>query len=358
MIRFFFAGIMLMVFASSAAAEPSKEITKTVMSNAARNFIQPAYSELVTSSLELKDAVVELCQDPSKERLQKARGAFSKTVEKWSAIELLRFGLITQENRLERILFYPDRKSTGLKQVQRILANSDQTAVAVETLKNKSVAVQGLGALEFLLFGTDSETIADGNKFRCNYATAVSMNISNISSELSDDWLDDSETMRIWGQPGPGNPVLKKDLEAVNELLGLMVHGLEAIRDIRIGAFLRSEAKKDRPRVAIFRRSENTVAVLENNIRAVRQLFEMSDAGLLLKEEDQGIYGNIVFELKNAENVAAQIPVPLSESLKDPDIRERIVYLRTSVNFAIEMLDQDFAKAAGLSSGFSFSDGD
>jgi uncharacterized protein len=48
---------------------------------------------------------------------------------------------VVEENRLERILFFPDRKGTGLKQVQATLAASDETATDVAALSGKSVAM-------------------------------------------------------------------------------------------------------------------------------------------------------------------------------------------------------------------------
>jgi predicted lipoprotein len=70
----------------------------------------------------------------------------------------IRFGPVTEENRLERILFWPDRKGIGLKQVQAAIAGEDATAADPQTLPGKSVAMQGLGALEFVLFGTGSDS--------------------------------------------------------------------------------------------------------------------------------------------------------------------------------------------------------
>ena len=60
-------------------------------------------------------------------------------------------GRSRRKTRLERILFWPDRKSIGLKQVQAALAAKDTSITDAGKLKGKSVAVQGLGALEFLL---------------------------------------------------------------------------------------------------------------------------------------------------------------------------------------------------------------
>src|SRR5690606_22737995 len=100
------------------------------------------------------------------------RAQFPAVVTAWSRIELYRFGPLMAQNRSDRILFWPDRKGIALRQVQAILADKDEAALAPETLARKSVAVQGLGALEFVLHGTGSEDLAtpDG-AFRCDYGS-------------------------------------------------------------------------------------------------------------------------------------------------------------------------------------------
>lgn len=47
---------------------------------------------------------------------------FADTVSSWSTIEIVRVGPVIEKNRFERVLYYPDKKGLGLKQVQRYLA--------------------------------------------------------------------------------------------------------------------------------------------------------------------------------------------------------------------------------------------
>ena len=357
-LRSFFIVIALGIPISVEAKQPSADTVTFVMKNTIEKFVRPRYFDFYSQTDLLKDRVSELCESPQKIKLQKAREQFDQVAISWGAIEVIRFGPVAKENRLERILFYPDRKSTGLKQVQRILAKKDGSSIAPEKLPIKSVAVQGLGALEFILFGTGSETLETGNDFRCEFGLNVSTNINSIGNELVDLWQENSLASDVWTKPSYDNQVFKNPGEAVNELLATLVHGLERVRDIRIGSFLKKTAEKDRPRSALFRRSENTIPMIVSNIRALEALLVDSDAHLLLDEEDQAIAGSIIFELKNAAKIAQEIPEPLANSLQSDELRKKLIYLKLTLKFAIDMLDQDFAAAAGLSSGFSFSDGD
>ena len=358
MFRFVIAFAISALVATTGVAAPDAAAVNAVMNNTISNFVRPGYAAFGEAVEEMGGKVSTLCDKPDETNLRSARDGFSLVAEKWADIEIIRFGPIAENNRFERILFYPDRKSTGLKQVQRILAKKDETAIDAEKLPKKSVAVQGLGALEFVLFGTGSEALASGEAFRCNYAKAITANLRHISDVVSKEWADGSPATRTWTQPGNGNEILREPEEAVNALLGTLVHGLEAIKDIRIGAFLKKEAKKDRPRAAIFRRSGDTMNVIAGNIRAVNRLLQLSDSKRLLDEEFVPVVSNVIFELDQAETVSRGLTAPIGEVLGDPEERGKLEYLKTSLSFAIKTLDQDFASAAGLSSGFSFSDGD
>ncbi len=349
---------LVITFPFAAHAEPTDEAVRAVMKNAINDFVRPGYRKLHDASNDIGADVNALCENPGVETLAEAREGFSDLARSWAEIEVIRFGPVSEENRFERTLFYPDRKSTGLKQVQRILAKKDESAVDADRLSGKSVAVQGLGALEFLLSGTGADSLVSGDPFRCAYAQAITRNLQQISLELLDGWSDESAAMKLWTQPGPENPILREPREAVNELLGTLVHGLETIRDIRIGAFLKSESKKDRPRVALFRRSENTLLVTNANMLALKELLLKSGITTMLEEQDRALVDNVVFELQNAQRVLSGIEEPIADALANPESRNKLVYLKTSVSFAIGMLDEDIARAAGLSSGFSFSDGD
>lgn len=144
------------------------EAVPGVMQKAVDDFIRPGYLDLMEGTQSLAEAAHVLCDKPSEETLGDVQMTFDEVVQQWSTIEIVRVGPVIEGNRFERFLFFPDRKSTGLKQVQRIVATRDETATKAETLKGKSVAAQGLGALEYVLYGTGAEVLSsERNGFRC-----------------------------------------------------------------------------------------------------------------------------------------------------------------------------------------------
>lgn len=339
-----------------ASAKPTNKQITSVMRQTVENVVRPAYQNFEAQTLQLQNQVSQLCTSPSRAALIGVHGQFTKVARSWASIELFRSGPVMDENRLERVLFYPDRKSTGLKQVQRILANADSSAIASNTISGKSVAVQGLGALEFLLFGTGYAVLsAEPNSFRCQFASSITDNLNSIATELNSAWS--SEYSEQWINAGQKDSVFINDQEAVNELLGTVVHSLEAIKDIRLKAFLRKEATRDRPKSALFWRSENTLSMMRANLDFVQSM--LRDGGLYsFAGENKRIVEQIEFELKHNKSAIDAVNGSLFDALKDNTLRGKLAYFGISLKFTITRIDQEFAQKLGLSSGFSFSDGD
>lgn len=344
---------MAIAFASSARAE------NQVIAAAVSGFVMPAYGAFQTASAELSGDMDALCAEPSLEKLAAARSAFASLVTAWSEAEIIRFGPVTEENRLERILFWPDRKSTGLKQVQRALAEKDATATDPATLKEKSVAMQGLGALEFILFGTGSESLAEpGEDYRCSYGRAIAGNVQDMASAVVAGWQDPAGISAQWANPGPDNPLFRTDDEAVTELFDIFIHGLEMVRDVRINGFLGEKADGDRPRQAIFWRSGATTGSITANLRGMRKLFEASQLAGLLPPDSAWIADSIGFEFDNAESALEVADGPAAEILADPARREKLAYARLVTSSLSELFGVRLAGALGLTAGFSSLDGD
>lgn len=341
-----------------ASAAPTDEQISAVMEATVKNVIRPAYADFEVQAGNLHDSINQLCTSPGPAPLTAAQNQFTNVAMAWAGIELFRSGPVMEDNRLERILFYPDRKSTGLKQVQIILAKQHAQSISPDGFGQKSVAVQGLGALEFILFGTGYENLSNSkDAFRCNFAMTISGNIALIADELSRSWNASEVYSEQWTKAGNEYSVFINNREAINELLGTIVHGLEAIRDIRLGTFLRNGPNRDRPKSALFWRSENTLPVLKANLNFIQSL--LRDGGLYsLANKDSGIVDAIEFELQQNRSAIIAIDKPLFYALNDEELRGKLLYFGTSLKFTIGRIDGDFAKDLSLSSGFSFSDGD
>nr|WP_257316394.1 imelysin family protein [Shinella pollutisoli] len=329
-----------------------------VMTKAVDDVIRPGYRAFHASARQLAETVGAFCKAPSSESRTAVDAAFRTAIADWSRIEIVRVGPVIEGNRFERILFYPDRKSTGLKQVQALLQRENEADASADALPHKSVAVQGFGALEFVLYGTGADTLLEKpESFRCRYGAAVAANIAAVAGELAAAWDAPDGIAGAWKHPGPDNPVFRTGREAVTELLGVLVHGAEAVRDQRIETFYRHGGTA-RPKSAIYWRSGNTWLSIDANIEGLATLFDKGGMAGLIDPDYISIAGNIDFVVKSLRRVAPTIDPDIEKAVGTPEEQQKIAFLLVNARDLVLRLDTEYGGAIGLGAGFSFADGD
>lgn len=345
------------VFTGSAQAEIG--VTEMVR-GVVEKVVQPGYAAVSSTAQRLGQTMKRLCENPSQDVLDEARSGFGSAVEAWSEIEAIRFGPVSQDNRLERILYWPDRRSIGLKQVQAILADKDATATDIATLKAKSVAVQGFGALEFVLFGTGSEELASSEgAFRCAYGKTIVANIHENGEGIYKAWMKSDGISSAWENPAPENPLYRTDDESISQLVDTILQGLEIVRDVRLNAFLGERPEDDKPKQAIYWRSDRTVASIARNLDGLRRMVEQSDIKERLPADQRWIIESILFEFDNASKALFSLmDEPVAALLENPEKRAKLDYVRVVTSSITETVSQRLTAELGITSGFSSLDGD
>jgi predicted lipoprotein len=331
-----------------------------IVERAIDGFVRPAYAGFHASTTRLVERMDALCDAPSAGAFEAVKAGFAETVDAWSRAEIIRFGPVVEGNRLERILFWPDRKGTGLKQVQAALAERDESATDPVRLAGKSVAMQGLGALEFILFGTGAESLsAPTDPYRCAYGKAVAVNLDTMARALDAAWAAPDGIANAWAKPGAGNAFYHDDGEALGELLDVFVNGLELVRDVRLNGFLGKKPGEDKPRLALFWRSGATASSLAANLEALKALFDASGLGAQLAPDTRWIAQSIDFEFDNGIGAAkAASGHAVEETLGTPELRGKLDYLRVVTSSLSELFGKRLAAEFGITSGFSSLDGD
>ncbi|MCP8897217.1 hypothetical protein KYK29_20005 [Shinella daejeonensis] len=359
------AGLLCLTAPAAVAQEGSAPVppqlttddVAPIMTRAVDAVIRPGYQAFRRSAGALAERTAEFCDTPSTETRTAVDAAFRQAIADWSRIEIVRTGSVLEKNRFERVLFYPDRKGTGLKQVQAVLQRNDEADASPAAMPGKSVAVQGLGALEYVLYGTGADALlAQPGSFRCRYGAAVAANIEATAAEIAAAW-DAPELRQAWIRPGPDNPVFRTGKEAMTELLGILVHGAETVRDQRIETFYRN-GETPRPKSAIYWRSGNTWASIDANIEGLRTLFDKAGMASFVDPGFASIAGDIDFVTKSLRRVLPTLDPDIARAVSDPDQRQKIDFLLVNSRDLITRLDGEYGGAIGLNAGFSFADGD
>jgi hypothetical protein len=248
------SAIVVAILSLATATTAHAEADHAAIAKASlEQYIRPGYAQLTQSTDALKQSVAALCGKPSPAALKDTQDAFAATVEAWSVVEPIRFGPVAQEHRFERIFYWPDPKGLGTRQIRDALAKQDKSVTEPARLIGKSVALQGLPALEYLLYGDGAATLgkigAEGT-FRCSFAEAVAGNLAGIAKDIVDGWQDGAPYTKSYLEPGPTNAAYHTPKEVTLELFKTFTAGIEWVRDQKLAKTLGPKPEQARPQLA------------------------------------------------------------------------------------------------------------
>ena len=349
--------VLMMVLAGPAMAQTSDR--NAVVDAAVNLVIRPGMADFKSRASGLESAMSALCAKPTASRVEIATQQFKQAAMAYGRIEFLRVGPLMEDNRVDRLLFWPDRKGIGLKQVQAILASEDPTAASVTTLRGKSVAAQGFGALEFVLFGTGAETLrSPDGQFRCRYGEAIAANISNIADELAMGWYQYDGVAAHLTRPQADYTDYRSNREALEEIVGLVAHGIEAVRDTRINPFIARDGAAAKPKQALFWRAGLTMDMIRANLDGLHKMVAVSGMARAVDEANKGLDNTIDFEFGNSVRALDLVTLPIEQAVVDEKQAFALNYLVLVTGSLQSIIAEQLSTALQLSVGFSSLDGD
>jgi predicted lipoprotein len=322
--------------------------------------IIPRVAQLHDVTVHLADDVKTFCAAPQAGADAKAKvdQSFQRTVTAWGDIDFVRFGPIAEASRLERFFFWPDPRGTTERQLQALLAKRDEALLAPGALRAQSAAVQGLSALEFLIF-SDTKPISgadDEARFRCAFAAAIAANLESIAGEIETGWIAPQLGWRAkMLAPGSDNPVYKDASETAREIVKALLTGLQIAQDRnvlpRLQAALAQPPKKIR---LAFERSGMSNRYLGQELASLAAFFDAT--GLLAFVPPEKAWMK-AFIPRAFETLVADAPL-LSRAESDDEKITRLRKMRFSLNGLRQIVSRELAPGADIVLGFNELDGD
>lgn len=354
--------IALAVSAPSLAPAQEQPDHAAAVNRAIDRVIVPGYASFAEAASAQAASMTRLCTEASEDALSEAQAAFAKLVTAFSPVELYRFGPARAENRFERLFFWPDRRGRGLRQVQRLISSEDPTALDGAALAAKSVAVQGLLALDFVLSGTGSDSLVSGpSGYRCRYGTAIADAIRKTAEETRDGWTSPSGYANVMRGAGPGNAVYRSHAEAIQELLQAAREQIQIVRDLKLVALVGDSQRPAKPKTVPFWRSGLALNAILANIEGVMTLLEEGGLRELLPDDRKSLTNELAFELRQAHRAISDQSRTGSDVTKivpDSEAHHRLSYAAIPLGGAFSILSERLPQALGLSLGFNSLDGD
>ena len=309
----------------------------------------PGYQNMAANSVDLVNAAANFCTEISAEGLDSFKAAYHHSMADWQLIQHIQFGPITYFNWNYRLQYWPDERGTGARQLDALIGSGDESVLGSDSFARQSVGVQGLPALERILFDDNAIENFQGNPYLCLVSQTIVRNINEISSGVTQRWTDEYRAVVL-------DPVASGFYENAEDLsidfLKALQEAIAKIRDLKLAPVLGDSFASSRNREAESWRSGRSLANIKINLLALQPLFLAYTTAFY--EEDvaavQAAFNDLSANLK-------VLPDTMSAALENEEQYGRLRMLSGQVDAVHEALEAAL-KNTDLYLGFNSLDGD
>ncbi len=363
--------LLLTVLISACSSLPQKSLTwQTANQAVVTEHIVPQHQQLANASSALQQQATKLCTEVTEANLESVRLAYHQTMDGWMGVQHLRNGPVELLTRYHRYQLWPDKHNTGNKQLGKLLVEKDAEALQAERFARSSVAIQGLSALERLLFNPKKglETFSDNGQpsYRCQLVIAITDNLATMSNELLDEWAATPAPFHtLFLSSGElldkrmADTSLGGKIEVSSTFLNNMTTQVQSIIDQKLVRPMANNAAKAKPRYAESWRSLRSMRNIRLNLQAVESLYDIGFAAMLRsKVNGPALDKQIKQSFKDSYAAVEAIEQPLSEILKDEGQRPALEKLVSTSRELQSLLSGALPNALEIPLGFNALDGD
>jgi predicted lipoprotein len=306
-------------------------------------FIVPHYQALSLTADAQEKAWSEFCAKPDEMGFQTLRRAYLSTADSWSQIEFLRYGPIGDEFRAERLSYWPERKNATAKALAPLLEKEGIADLAPEFFVKNSVAVQGLPALERLLFDDKAQVeMLTGlrKERRCAVGQAIAWNIVMIAHDVRLGWTND--VVEAIANPDTAR-------EATSRIATDFLASFAYMRDSKLRPVLGKDVAGARPALAEGWRSKRSKRALTLNLETVLDVAKLIMAG-------KG--GDTPTTIATAASLAEGLPEDFGPAVSDVKGRQQFYLVLDALAAARDKAHDEIPAVLGITVGFNSQDGD
>jgi predicted lipoprotein len=326
---------------------------------AVEKHILPRYDGLAVAMADLHAVATAYCAAPASRPIAELQAAFGTAMDAWQDIQHVRFGPIDWFFRSQRFAFWPDPRNIVGKQMAELLARHQSGTVDVELLAKGSVAIQGLPAMERMIYGDAAGTLKSGSDaiYRCHYVAAIAANLAQMAKETRAAWREggDRAFAVVMLDTAKTDVPYRESQEATLELFKALYLAVELASDHKLARPLGAAIKDARPRLAESWRSERSLRNIQRNLAAARDLYQ---TGFAPAVADKTLDTAIVASFARALATAASMETPLETAVQDPATRPQAEKLAGEVLALKKLLAERLPAAMDIPVGFNALDGD
>ncbi|MCB1616642.1 MAG: imelysin family protein [Pseudomonadales bacterium] len=357
------ASVILFVLLS-ACAKPEPE--QQLINDMAYKVIIPAHDAFLSSAKNLTRRSQQLCENPqSAQVLEETRSAWLQAMLDWQVLKMINFGPVTNDNMAWKIQFWPDKKNLVRSKAEALLS-SDQV-LTLETMEAQSVTIQGLTAIEYLLFDEQgavklSGTTDKAEARRCQLLFVTARHTEKVANGLHHAWVKEGY-VKTFLSPGEKNPVYTDPAQLMGQLLGALVANLEQVKKYNLESpmGLGGTKAKANPYLNEAWRSRYSKELLIARINGLHDLYRGGqgygfDDYLRAKPGHKELNDSLDAHFLKAVSALESLDKPLFDEVQGhSDTLQRVL---VEISALLSETRYGVTQAAGVTLGFNANDGD
>ena len=311
------------------------------------------YNAFATAATAMDQQAKNFCADITAQSLADFQMGFQQTMDGWQAVQHIQFGPITYFNWNYRLQYWPDENGTGSRQLSALIASKDNAVLESEAFGSQSVGVQGLQALELLLFADNSLSELQADPYRCGVAQAIAANLAEIANGVAQRWSDEFRTTVA---DADERGFFESAEDATIDFLKAQVEPIRSLQEQKIAAVLGGTQAEARERRAESWRSERTVRNLKINVASLSRFFNTGNPALSAVLPPEDIEG-ITAGFAKVEATLAALPDSLAAALATDSGYATLKQAASDLGALFELFEASLKKT-DLYLGFNSLDGD
>lgn len=327
-----------------------------IIEKATTNHARPRLANLVAQTQSFETMIGEVCASGGSLDDPAIIAQFEATALAWTGVSHLRWGPASEDFRYGRMFFGADPADFAWKKLIVLLYTMDSETFKLENFRNGTIPIQGLTAMEHVLFRPMPVEKFDAQK--CPLAYVIAQAMRKTAGDIQSGWREDAPYIKNLNDPDPSHPFVQNQTEAAMQFFKPLGGGLPYMVTLDFKQPLQKSVELARPTYINYGRSNLSQAALLEKISAFADLYRYGGFAEALAPAKYDLHKQIMEAFARTHGAISAIKPPLTQAVTQPETRAQMQTAVQEIEALWHLLSYDMAEHFGFVIGFNLFDGD
>ncbi len=318
----------------------------------AERHIIPLYEGFASKTQDFAQDVNQFCQKRLVRRLLQVQESFKHMVLSWGRIQHINFGPIQYLDGYAKMQFFPDKKGFTQRKLRTILNDKNPDVLQEVKEGQETPPVQGLGAMEYLLF-KETQNILN-SQYHCQLLQSQAYFFQFHAKNTKEAW----QTF----YKDAFNSVEENNQEAskvsIAEMMKANLFALDLAASRQIGLAYAPKKKKGKPFYVQFPLSQISFEVLEQNLKTQKKVVATIYAPIIEEKLGQARLQKLLQQFDKTLEQINRFDTSLRQAVSQSDTRAKVKVLYLEARLLYQMTAKALTESLEIPIGFNALDGD